>query len=153
MTIKQRSGVTSDARMFNDTICVPSEFAGVHLKKDFGSSGALRSSKSLLLAGTMGKCFLEGCMHSQPEAAVHDYLDSLGIFWENPVSQESLHHLEKQVPVVLAELELALSARELDVNRHMVTHLAEALQRHGPCWGWSMFGFERLWGRLTECIT
>ena len=33
--IKQRCGVTSDARMFDDTICVPSEFAGVHFEKAY----------------------------------------------------------------------------------------------------------------------
>ena len=33
--IKQRCGVTSDARMFEDTICVPSEFAGVHFEKAY----------------------------------------------------------------------------------------------------------------------
>ena len=42
-TIKQRCGVTSDARLFDDTICVPSEFAGVHFDKSFGSPGALKS--------------------------------------------------------------------------------------------------------------
>ena len=57
------------------------------------------------------------------------------------------------MPVALAELELVLPAWELDMNRHMVTHLAEAVRRHGPCWGWSMFGFERLWGRLTKWMT
>ena len=57
------------------------------------------------------------------------------------------------MPVALAELELVLPAWELDMNRHMVTHSAEAVRRHGPCWGWSRFGLERLWGRLIKWMT
>ena len=121
--INQRCGVTSDARMFDDTICVPSELAGVHFEKGFGSPGALKSSEYVLLAGPMGKYLLEGCLHSEQEAAVFQYLDLLGIFWEKTISEEQLQHLEKQVPVALAELELVLPAWELDMNRHLVTHL------------------------------
>ena len=39
------------------------------------------------------------------------------------------------------------------MNRHMVTHSAEAVRRHGPRWGWSRFGLERLWGRLIKWMT
>lgn len=60
-----------------------------------------------------------------------------------------LKQLEEQVPEVLAELESFWPTWELNINRHMVIHLAEAVRRHGPCWAWSMFGFERLWGRLS----
>ena len=34
--------------------------------------------------------------------------------------------------------------------RHMMLHLVEGIRENGPCWTWSMFGFERLWGRLTR---
>ena len=46
---------------------------------------------------------------------------------EKTISEECLKHLEKQMPIALAELELVLTAWELDMNRHMVTHLAEAV--------------------------
>lgn len=59
---------------------------------------------------------------------------------EKTISEERLKHLETQVPTALAELELVLTAWELDMNRRMVM----AVRRHGPCWGWSMFGFEQL---------
>ena len=125
----------------------------MHFEKGFGSPGALKSSEYLLLTGPMGKYLLEGCLHSTQEAAVFAYLDLLGVFWQKTISEEHLQHLEKQMPKALAELELVLPAWELDMNRHMVTHLAEAVRRHGPCWDWSMFGFERLWGRLTKWMT
>ncbi len=38
------------------------------------------------------------------------------------------------MPIALAELELVLPGWELDMNRPMVTHLAEAVRHHGP-WG------------------
>ena len=54
------------------------------------------------------------------------------------------------MPELLAELERVLPAWELDINRHMMLHLVQNIRQNGPCWTWSMFGFERLWGRLTK---
>ena len=56
------------------------------------------------------------------------------------------------MPQVLTRLEQLLPAWELNMNRHMMLHLAAAVRQHGPCWAWSMFGFERLWDRLTRCM-
>jgi len=83
----------------------------------------------------------------------HGTSDLLGVFWEKSIFEERLQQLEQQVPIVLAKLDLLLPAWELDINRHMMLHLTESIRRHGPCWAWSMFGFERLWGRLTKWMT
>ena len=109
------------------------EHWAVHFDKGFDSAGALKSSEYLLLAGLMGKYLLEGCLHSKQEAAMF-CLPGLGVFWEKTISEERLQHLEKQMPIALAELELVLPGWELDMNRHMVTHLAEVVRHHGP-WG------------------
>ena len=50
-------------------------------------------------------------------------------------------------------MELHLPAWELDINRHMVLHLVHAIEDNGPCWTWSMFGFERLWNRTTQWMS
>ncbi|DBA98093.1 TPA: hypothetical protein ACH3X1_014714 [Trebouxia sp. C0004] len=58
----------------------------------------------------MGKYLLEGCLHSKQEAAVFAYLDLPGVFWEETISEERFQHLEKKMPIALAELELVLPA-------------------------------------------
>lgn len=63
---------------------------------------------------------------------------------------QRLAEVEKVLPELLAELERLLPAWELDINRHMMLHLVEGIRKNGPCWTWSMFGFERLWNRLTQ---
>ena len=68
--IQKRCEITSDADMFDDTICIPSEFAGVHFEKAFGKPGALKSHEKLLMAGPMGKYLLEGCMHPAQQEVV-----------------------------------------------------------------------------------
>ena len=43
-----------------------------------------------------------------------------------------------------------------EVSAHKVTQQwssAESVRQHGPCWAWSMFGFERLWCRLHKWMT
>ena len=115
--------------------------------------GFLKSSKYLLLAGPLGKYLLEGCMHAEVQAAVFKYLDLLGVFWENTITKQRQQQLEQQMPQVLDQLALLLPAWELDTNRHMMLHPAESVRQHGPCWAWSMFGFERLWCRLEKWMT
>lgn len=115
--------------------------------------GALKSSEYLLPAGPFGKHLLQACMHRKQQAAVFDYLDLLGAFWEKTFTEERLQQLKKQVPVVLARLERLLPTWEANMNRHMMLHLCESIHRHGPCWAWSMSGFERLRVRLTKWTT
>lgn len=138
---------------FDDTICIPSGIAGVHFEKMFGMPGQPKSAEYLLLAGPLGKYLLDGSMHKDQQAAVFEYLDLLGIFWEKSITEARLQHMETQMAVVLTKLETVLPAWELDMNRHMMLHMAHSIRRHGPCWCWSMFGFERMWGRLTRWMT
>lgn len=57
------------------------------------------------------------------------------------------------MPLVLAELATVLPAWELDMNRHSMVHLVQSIRWNGPCWAWSMFGFERFWKRLTDWMS
>ncbi len=143
----------TDSTLFNPFTCILSEFYGKHFEKDLGMPGALKSSEHLLFAGPVGKHLLQGCMHSEQQAAVFEYLDLLGAFWEKTFTEERLQQLEKQVPSIMTRLQELLPAWELDMNRHMMLHLVESIRRHGPCWAWSIFGFERLWGRLTKWMS
>ena len=77
-------------------------------------------------------------------------MDLLGLLWQKSITLERLGEIEVAIPKALADLERLLPAWELDINRHMVLHLVEGIRQNGPCWTWSMFGFERLWGRLTK---
>ena len=56
---------------------------------------------------------------------------------EKTISEERLKHLETQVPTALAELELVLTACELDMNRRMVTH--------GRTPPWPLLGLVHVW--------
>ena len=152
-TLRQRCEFMTDVSGFDDTICIPADIAGIHFEKGFGMPGQLKSADYLRLAGPIGKYILEGSMHAEQQTAVFEYLDLLGIFWEKSITEQRLQHLEKQTAVILTKLAEVLPAWEMDINRHMILHLAQSVRRHGPCWAWSMFGFERMWGRLTRWMT
>ena len=77
-------------------------------------------------------------------------MDLLGSPWEKEISFDRLAELEAELPELLSELERLLPAWDLDINCHMMLHLVEHILLNGPCWTWSMFGYERLWGRLMK---
>ena len=84
---------------------------------------------------------------------VFEYLDAVGQLFEKSMPLSTLAQLEVSFPKLLARLELLLPAWELDINRHMMLHLVSRIRGSGPCWVWSMFGFERLWGRLIRWMS
>ena len=86
----------------------------------------------------------------EQDKVLFQYLDILGSLWEKSTSSEHLDYLESAVPRVMSELAWLLPSWELDINRHMMLHLVASIRADGPCWSWSMFGFERLWGRLIR---
>ncbi len=53
--------------------------------------------------------------------------------------------LEQRIPIVLTKLQLLLPAWELNMNRHMMLHLVQAIKANGLCCFWAMFGVERFW--------
>ena len=76
----------------------------------------------------MGKHLLEGGTHSQQQAVVLEYLDLLGVFFQKTISVQRMQELEQQMPALLVWLEDVLPAWELDMNRHMMLHLAETVR-------------------------
>lgn len=101
-----------------DEVCyLPLGMTAVHFEKAFGVGGQLKSAEYLLLAGPYGKYLMQGCFHSEVQAAVFKYLDLLGLLWQKSISLAALDRLEAAMLKVLAELEELLPAWELDMNR------------------------------------
>ena len=140
-------------RVRDEVCCLPHGMTAVHFEKAFGVGGQLKSAEYLLLAGPYGKYLMQGCFHSEVQAAVFKYLDLLGLLWQKSISLDALDTLESAMLKVLAELEELLPAWELDMNRHKMIHLVKAVRTNGPCWAWAMFGFERFWKHLTDWMT
>ena len=61
--------------------------------------------------------------------------------------------LEEEVVESLARMELGFPAWELDINGHMVLHLAERISIQKPSWAKTMRNNERLWNRLCQWKT
>lgn len=131
--------------------CMPTEFASTAFQKGFGTPGTLKSHEWLLLAGPIGKYALQDAIPGREQRnTVFMYLDLLGSLWAKSFTRSALDQLIKSARMLLADLELLFPAWELDINRHMMQHLVDAIKQWGPPWVWSAFGYERLWGRLCE---
>ncbi len=140
-------------RATGTTCCLPSGVAPCHFEKALGEPGTLKASEYLLLAGPIGKYILEGCFHEEQQHVIFEYLDLLGILWQKSISLDQLQYVESAMPRLLTDLERLLPAYELDMNRHMMLHVVEAIRLYGPGWTYSMFGYERLWLRLKKWMT
>lgn len=140
--------------MHNDPhSCMSTGLASVSFAKAFGSTGALKTSEYLLLAGPIGKYIMQDCLHATQQRIVFQYLDLLGSLWEKSITLARLAEIEEQLPQVLTEMECHLPTWECNINRHMMLHLVEAIRQNGPCWTWSMFGYERFWNRLMQWMS
>ena len=78
------------------------------------------------------------------------YFDCLAKLGAKEVSHNAAASLKREVVKSLAQMELELPAWELDINRHMVLHLAERIPTQGPLWASAMWSYERLWNRLCQ---
>ena len=66
------------------------------------------------------------------------------------MSHSAAANLKGDVVESLARMELEFPAWELDINRHMILHLAERTPTQGPPWASAMWSYERLWNRLCQ---
>ena len=84
------------------------------------------------------------------EAVLFQYFDVLAKLGAKEMSHAAAARLREEVIEALANMELHFPAWELDLNRHMVLHLAESIPAQGPPWCSAMWSYERLWNRMTQ---
>jgi hypothetical protein len=95
-------------------------------------------------------CFWQGYLPAALEAVLFGYFDCLAGLGAKEMSRGAAAKLQQDVVEFLARMEIEFPAWELDINRHMVLHLAERINTHGPPWSSSMWSYERLWNRLCQ---
>lgn len=100
-----------------------------------------------------------GCLGSQGylpptmESALFQYLDVLAKLGAKELSHSAAAKLREEVVEALVRMEVEFPAWELDMNRHMIIHLAESIPMRGPTWSSAMWCYERLWNRMTRWMT
>lgn len=92
-------------------------------------------------------------MPLQIESVLFRYLDVLAKLGAKELSHSAAVKLQAEVVEALAHMELEFPAWELDMNRHMIIHLAESIPLRGPTWSSAMWCYERLWNRMTRWMT
>ena len=78
------------------------------------------------------------------------YLDVLAKLGAKEFSHSAATALQADTVKSLTEMELHFPAWELDINRHMILHLAESVPTRGPPWATAMWGYERFWNRMCQ---
>jgi hypothetical protein len=146
--LNDRRGVVRDALGSEHTF-LPPKLQGIDVMFPL-SGGSVKMSDWIVLAGPLGKFLLAGLLERDTQAVVFRYMDLVSSMWDKVISRERADCIAVEIKEVLALMELYLPAKELNMNRHMVIHLAEAIVRHGPPWAWSMFADERTWKWATD---
>lgn len=87
-----------------------------------------KSADWLALCGPALKYILCGLLPHQQQAVLFRYIDVLNRIWSYTLSGDDIDDLLSDCRSCLAEMEIAFPAWELDINRHMVLHLVEAIK-------------------------
>ena len=85
-----------------------------------------------------GKLALHGLLPDDVEEAVFALFDACNFLWQKNISRSELEDL----------VNAALPLSELDMNLHLLKHIAEDIHLRGPPWATSAFVYERMWGRI-----
>ena len=93
---------------------------------------------------------LQGSLPPDMEPVLFRYFDVIAKLGAKEISHRAAAALEAEAVESLAEMELIFPAWELDINRHMVLHLAESVKVRGPPWATAMWAFERFWNRMLQ---
>ena len=93
---------------------------------------------------------LQGYLPDNLEAVLFGYFDCIAKLGAKEMSHSAAAKLKGEVIESLAKMELEFPAWELDINRHMMIHLAERIPTQGPTWSSAMWSYERLWNRLCQ---
>lgn len=80
------------------------------------------------------------------------YIDLLSELWCREVVHSEIPNIIKRTENILADMEILWPAYDLDINRHMILHIAKHLQLTGPTWALTMFPFERKWKSLGDMM-
>ncbi|CAL8470203.1 g9745 [Coccomyxa elongata] len=150
LSTEQQVAVSDTLSNITEKGHVPSGWSTVNLQHCFRNPGWLKAHDWLLLAGPIGKYALQGLLPPRQEAVLFAYLDALTKLTAKEFSVAAAASLKEEVIECLANMELEFPAWELDINRHMILHLAESIPAQGPPWASAMWSYERLWNRMCQ---
>jgi hypothetical protein len=127
---------------------VPSLFCSLRIWKVFENPGHLKMSEHILMLGPISKYMLQGLLPTSQQGALFNYLDILGRLWSRKQSICDIDKLISDTAAAQTGMEAHFPGWELNLNRHLIRHIAEASKVSGPVPTFTTFFFERLWGRL-----
>ena len=83
---------------------------------------------------------------------LYRYIDLLSELWCRQVVEKDIPDLITRTENILADMEALWPGYDLDINRHMILHIARHIQLSGPTWALTMFPFERKWKSLGNMM-
>ena len=97
------------------------------------TAGGSKSAHWLTSTGPLLKFLLAGCPGSQEQRGLFQYIDVLRRLWSKTSAAKQMEDVAKDCRTSLAEMELHFPGSELTISRHMVLHLADAIQVSYSC--------------------
>ena len=124
---------------------LPSEVAYVQLHQIFRNPSFLKMHDWLVVMGPILKYLLSGFLGKSQRKAMFKYIDAVSRIWCKSITKADGKLLVTEVKTALADMEINFPAWDLDMNRHMVDHVAESIAPCGAPWTHTTFPFERFW--------
>jgi hypothetical protein len=131
----------------------PAGIADSNIRYCLTHPGWLKTHEFFMLSGLIGKYALLGTVDEEQYTAACAVLDACSALWQVEVKKAHMERLKEQVHLAVARFELVVPAWEMDIMLHLLLHVVDRMQRCGPCWSFSMFSFERMWGAIDKWRT
>ncbi|GAX86133.1 hypothetical protein CEUSTIGMA_g13546.t1 [Chlamydomonas eustigma] len=127
---------------------LPSVVRTIDFDQIFTHPGSMKMHSHIMLLGPVLKYLLCGYLPLGHEGVLFNYIDQLSNLWFRSISRKEASALSENVVNALTDMEIHFPAFELDINRHMILHIARDITIRGPPWAMNMFAFERVWKRV-----
>jgi len=129
---------------------LPGQVAYMQLHNIFTTPGWLKMHDWIIVTGPILKYLLQDFFFDRQREVLFNYVDCLSRLWCQTIDEASARQLAIDFKAALADMEAFFPAWDLDINRHMMGHVAEDVALSGPPWIISTFPFERFWKRYVH---
>lgn len=116
----------------------------------YGKSWACKTHDFVLLSGPLMMYALQNKLSTGPREALCMLFEAISRLWAKSFLRSELSKLKALLHKALLQTSIHFPAAQHDIVQHLMHHIVDGIEEHGPPWASSMWPFERLWHVLIS---
>ena len=116
----------------------------------YGKSWACKTHDFVLLSGPLMMYALQNRLSTGPREALYMLIEATSRLWAKSFLRSELPKLKALLHKALLQTTIHFPGAQHDIVQHLMHHIADGIELHGPPWASAMWPFERLWHVLIS---